>query len=231
MRHAILAAALLGVAAVASTAIGSHRGRTRQAVPEGGYELVPARSQLSITLSKAGWLRAFADNHLIIARQIEGHAQGGRAGWGGIITAPVDKLEVADPGRSPKDRQDIWTTMEGPDQLDAAHFPAIVWRLGSLTAAPRQPGYLLRGSFTLHGVTAPVSWPTHLAFTGDEVHVWGHAQLTLTQFGIHPVRRALGAVQVRNQFQLRWDTVWKRTPGSGIPPARTPPSGSTAGSS
>ncbi|MGH9477312.1 MAG: YceI family protein [Terriglobales bacterium] len=179
-------------------------------VPTGRYRLVANRSQLAIELYKAGLLRAFADNHLIIAGEIEGSAQGFPDSWSGLITVPVAKLKVADPGRSAKDRQTIWATMEGPQQLDAARFPLVVWRLNAITPTTGAPGYLLRGTFALHGVTRPVAWPTHLASAGDEARVWGAATLKLSDFGIRPVRRALGTVRVRDQFQLRWDTFWQR---------------------
>lgn len=194
-----LGVALLGAAAALAL---------QAPVPAGRYQLLASRSQLAIVLRKAGLLSALADNHLIVARQMHGAATGGVAGWSGEIAVPVADLQVADPGRSAKDRQEIWTTMESASQLDAAQYPAIIWRL--LALAPTPGGFELRGTFTLHGVTRNVAWPTQLSIQAGTVHVWGEAPMRLSDFGITPIRRALGTVRVRDQFELRWDTVWQK---------------------
>lgn len=193
----LTAAAVLAAAAMAQAL-----------VQAGSYQLVASKSELAIRLRKAGLLSALADNHLIVAGQMRGAATGGPAGWRGEIIAPVAELEVADPGRSAKDRREIWQTMEGPGQLDAARYPEIVWRLDGLNRSAS--GYELRGSFTLHGVTRAVVWPTRVEIQDGRVRVWGQAEMRLTEFGIQPIRRALGTVRVRDQFELQWDTEWRK---------------------
>ncbi|MGH9535893.1 MAG: hypothetical protein ACRD2E_13670, partial [Terriglobales bacterium] len=93
-------------------------------------------------------------------------------------------------------------------QLDIARYPRVIWRLAAL-AAPAPGQLMLRGRFTLHGVTRTEMWRTRWAATGGLLHMWGGAALRLSHFGIHPIRRAFGAVSVRDQFQLQWDIWWR----------------------
>lgn len=205
LRQSVLLLALAG-------GLGSLATRAQTArIPAGSYQLLASRSQLGILLSKAGWLGAFADNHVIHAGMMQGSATGETGGWHGTVTAPTAQLQVVDPNRSAQQRHEIWATMEGPDQLNAQQFPEIVWQLDALEPTAAAPGFLLHGRFSIHGVSRTVAWPTHVAVENGVVHVWGSAHLLLTDYGIQPIRRALGAIQVKNEFELRWDTYWQRS--------------------
>ncbi|TAN20617.1 MAG: YceI family protein [Acidobacteria bacterium] len=205
LRHSVFLLALaVGLGSVPA-------GAQAVSIPAGSYQLLASRSQLGILLRKAGWLGAFADNHVVHTGVMRGSATGEAGSWHGIVTAPTAELQVVDPNRSTQQRHEIWVTMEGPDQLDAEQFPEIVWRLNGLELTAAAPGVLLHGTFSIHGVTRTVAWPTHVAVENGVVHVWGSAQLLLTDYGIQPIHRALGAIKVKNQFELRWDTYWQRS--------------------
>lgn len=181
----------------------------------GRYTLLTPPSRLTIHLAKAGWFSSLGENHIIIARQMQGQASlaGGASNWTGFLALPAIALRVADPHSSSRDRAEVQATMDGPGQLDIARFPRIVWRLAAL--APGNPAgtpllLTLRGQFTLHGVTRPETWRTHWAQRGRRIHMWGRTVLRLTDFGIRPIRRGLGAVRVKDQFELVWDIWWER---------------------
>lgn len=189
--------------------------------PPGRYTLQAPPSRLVIHLRKAGWFAALGDNHLIVARQMRGQARSAAAGaaparWSGYITLPAAALRVADPRRSPRERAQVQDTMDGPSQLNITRFPDITWRLAAVGAAPGPGELVLRGQFTLHGVTRHETWRSHWALQGRRLHLWGQTVLLLTDFGIRPIHRALGAVQVRNRFLLAWDIWWRRD-GSSLP--------------
>lgn len=212
-------AALLCASAVAASA--SLPTVSSALPPPGRYTLQAPPSRLVIRLRKAGWFSALGDNHLIVARQLRGQARSAPAGaaparWSGYITLPAAALRVADPHGTPHERADVQATMAGPSQLDIARFPKITWRLAAVGTAPGPGELVLRGQFTLHGVTRPETWHSHWALQGSRLHLWGQAMLRLTDFEIRPIHRALGAVQVRNRFLLAWDIWWRRD-GSSLP--------------
>lgn len=186
--------------------------------PPGRYALIAPPSQLTIYLSKAGWFSALGDNHVIIARRMRGAASRppGAGHWTGFLTLPAAALRVADPGASARTRAEVQATMDSAGQLDIARFPRITWRLEALGLAADPAGkpgqIMLRGRFTLHGVTRLETWRTQWRQQGQRIHMWGQALLRLSDFGIRPIRRGLGAVQVKDQFALHWDIWWQRQP-------------------
>lgn len=213
-RRAVHSAVLV----IALAALWAAASPVRRLPPPGHYVLSASRSRLSIHLYKSGWLSVFGDNHLVVARRMRGEANVAANQWSGVLVVPSRDLRVADPHRSAHDRAEIQATMDGPSQLDIARYPRITWRLDALGSAGGKGRMMLHGHFTMHGVTRQVDWRTHWAPTAQGIRLWGQAHLRLTEFGIHPIHRALGAVSVRNRFLLTWNTWWRHT-GSPAPAA------------
>ena len=95
--------------------------------------------------------------------------------------------------------------MRGPEVLDAAEHPEIVFRS---TAADSNgtDSWRLHGELTLHGQTHAVDVEVHAAGS----HYQGTALLRLTDFGIKPVKVAGGAVRVKDEIRVEFDILLAR---------------------
>jgi polyisoprenoid-binding protein YceI len=158
-------------------------------------------SELRVRVFKSGFFSAFAHDHEIEAQITEGaidtseHAS---------VELHVDsrKLRVLDPGISEKDRRDIQNTMLGPEVLDTARFPEIVFK--STAAEPSGTDrWMVRGELTLHGQTRPVA--VEVIYRAG--HYTGQATLKQTEFGMKPVRVAGGTVKVKDDVRVEFDVL------------------------
>src|SRR5258708_5275084 len=111
------------------------------------------KSTMTVHVSKAGVLSAFGHDHEISAPIAKGTAD--TATHHVELHVQAGALKVRDAKASEKDRNEIQKTMLGPEVLDVAHHPEIVFR--SSGAEPAGEGvWKLRGSLTLHGESKPV---------------------------------------------------------------------------
>ena len=109
-------------------------------------------------------------------------------------------LRVRDEDASAKDRAEIQQTMLGPEVLDTARFPTIIFR--STAAKPTGSGaWELQGNLTLHGQTRPVT----VAVTESAGRYVGSAELKQTDFGIKPVKIAGGTVGIKDKIRIEFD--------------------------
>lgn len=154
-----------------------------------------ANSVLTVHVYKAGVLSAFGHNHEIsapvaagtvdvAARKVEFHVS-------------ARSLELRDAGVSEKDRTQIQTTMLGPEVLDAANNPEIVFRSTSATASG-DGSWRVQGNLTLHGQSRPVT--VDVRETAGTYQ--GAVRLKQTDFGIKPVKVGGGAVRVKDEVQI-----------------------------
>lgn len=156
------------------------------------------KSTITVRVSKAGVLSALGHNHEIAApisrsvvdltaRQLELHVNAGA-------------LQVRDPETSDKDRAQIQSTMLGPEVLNVASYPEIVFR--SISAEPVGPdSWRLNGNLTLHGQTRPVA--VEVKETGG--HYVGTSRFKQTDFGMTPVKVAGGTIRVKDEVRIEFD--------------------------
>jgi polyisoprenoid-binding protein YceI len=87
--------------------------------------------------------------------------------------------------------------MIGPEVLDAAHYPEIVFRSTSADKAG-DGAWKVQGELTLHGQHQPV--------TVDVREVAGHfegaCRFKQSEFGIKPVKAGGGTVRVKDEIRL-----------------------------
>jgi hypothetical protein len=157
------------------------------------------RSIITVHVFKAGVFRALGDNHLIRAPLLEGsidtppHIQ---------LIVDARRMQVVDPGLSPKDRQDVRTRMLGPDVLDVDRFEQI--RFHSLQIQPLDSmGWRVDGELELHGQIRPVTFTVIL----EDGHYKGSTSLMQSTFGITPITLVGGTVKVKDAVQVDFDIV------------------------
>jgi len=156
------------------------------------------KSVVTVRGYKAGVFSAFGHDHEIAAPVADGNAD--------ITTHHVElrmdpgALRVRDSKASEKDRNQIQTTMLGPEVLDSERHPEIVFRASEVE--PMGPGsWGVHGALTLHGQTRPVT----VRVSDRDGHYIGSSLLKLTDFGIKPVRIAGGTVKIKDEIRIEFD--------------------------
>ncbi len=167
----------------------------------------PSASTVEVRVSRSGLLSAFGHDHRIVAPVASGHVLC-REGPVTELAFDARSLRVDDGDLSDSDREKVRTTMEGPEVLDAAHYPEVLFRSTSIEAAG-EGRWSVAGSLTLHGRTHPVRAEVSLA--GGRYR--GSTALRLTDFGIRPPVAAGGTVRVRDEVRIVFD-VAVREPGA-----------------
>src|SRR5947209_4379083 len=151
------------------------------------------KSVMTVRVYKAGVFSAFGHDHEISAPLAAGSAD--TATHHVELRMDAGALRVRDSKASEKDRNQIQTTMLGPEVLDSERHPEIVFR--STEAEPMGQGsWSLHGDLTLHGQTRPVT----VQVSDRDGHYIGSSLLKLTDFGIKPVRIAGGTVKVKDEI-------------------------------
>jgi polyisoprenoid-binding protein YceI len=111
-------------------------------------------SKLIVHVSKAGPFSAFGDNHEVEAPIAEGFVDEGARRVRFVVES--QRLKVLDPQLSLDKRQQVQERMLGPDVLNVARFPRIIFEsTGVEQAGPDR--LLVHGQISLHGITRPVA--------------------------------------------------------------------------
>lgn len=181
----------------------------------GTYRIVPHASRIEVHVFRGGMLAALGDDHLIVIGDFSGSATGNREGsWQVSVRAESASLRVADPGISDSTRQKIQSTMRGPAQLDVKRYPSIELRTRSVRAGQTPHTWRLETALSLHGVTRTVEFPVDWTQDSDRLEVKGKARLRLRDFGIEPIRKGLGTVKVKNEFEVVYNIVLRESRAS-----------------
>jgi polyisoprenoid-binding protein YceI len=177
----------------------------------GLYRIDPAASKVEIHVFRSGFLSALGDNHRIALRRLTGTAEGDSVkGWKVHVVGETASLGVLDPDSSPSTREEVQRTMLGPEQMDVQRFPKIEIESTAARLAKDKQTWTLETDLTLHGVTRQVDFPIAWNQAGDTLHVTGKKSLRLRDFNIEPINRGLGAVKVRNDFEVDYDIALRR---------------------
>jgi polyisoprenoid-binding protein YceI len=112
------------------------------------------------------------------------------------------------PGSEPAD--DIPTVeerMRGPEVLEVAKYPEIVFESASVKSTPQASGLKLvvTGRLTLKGRSVPVEIPLDARRAADgSIEAKGEVSLNLRDIGIEPPSVA-GVVKVKDRFRLEFE--------------------------
>jgi polyisoprenoid-binding protein YceI len=120
------------------------------------------------------------------------------------VRIPVARLE-APADLSSSDREKMIDNMRGPAVLDAARWPAIVFRgryRGSLD------GGTLEGDLEVRGSPRAMTIPIRIArLADDRLRATGAWTGTLTALGIKPFKALLGALRLEDWARIRLDVI------------------------
>ncbi len=174
----------------------------------GKYRVDTNASQIEIHLFKGGFLSALGDNHLINLTHFSGSANLSQAdGWTAELSGESASLKVIDPWGDPAERKEVQDTMLGPQQLDVSHFPSIELHSVSFDPTGEDSTWHLDADVELHGVTRKVKFSLDCHQIGDKLQIQGKKMFKLTDFNIQPFSTALGAIKVRNEFEVTYNIV------------------------
>jgi hypothetical protein len=147
---------------------------------------------------ESGWIRPGGGGELVFAmRTFITDTPDARRYVG--LTAPV----------KPADQRKSTANMLGPDVLDVQRYPRATFKIDAVDPAAGQavgaPGvYQLSGTFTLHGVSRPLTLQAKLEPTSDSAVSWlrGAFAIRQTQFGITPYSALGGMVGIEDRLDI-----------------------------
>jgi len=198
--------ALALVALAAAAAAAPERDRRLEAGPEDG--------RVRIHVAKKGLFSAFAHDHdfEVTRWRAEAELPGGDAGRATVeVSLQADSLRDRHEGLSDGDRRKVDAQAAGPEVLDAASHPEIVWRGARVAlapvvgAAPESIHGKAIGSLTLRGRTRPVEVALDGDPDGEGWRVRGRATFRQSDFGIRPFSGFGGAVGVKDEVALTFE--------------------------
>jgi polyisoprenoid-binding protein YceI len=162
------------------------------------HSIDTGKSTLTVRVYKAGVFSALGHDHEIAASIAQGAVD--TAAHRVELEVKASALQVRDPDASGKDRDQIQSTMLGPEVLDAQRYGQITFR--STDVEPAGPdAWNVRGNLMLHGETHIVAVQVHQA----NGHYIGRSRFKQSDFGIKPVKAAGGTIRVKDEVQIEFD--------------------------
>ncbi|WP_161604720.1 YceI family protein [Roseiconus nitratireducens] len=107
-------------------------------------------------------------------------------------------------------RRSVNQNMRGAAVLDVARYPTARYEVASALPTGQSgpsglPTYQLKGEFTLHGKTRPLTITAEIEQTRGWLHVRGNFTIRQTAFGITPYSKAFGAIGVADALRIYGD--------------------------
>jgi polyisoprenoid-binding protein YceI len=153
-------------------------------------------SKMTVYVYKQGLFSFLADNHVIDAPIARGTYDSARRSVSILVDAA--SIRVVDPNLSADKRSKVQANMSGPQVLDAAKYPSIVFESTQITDAGKGRS-TVSGNLELHGQTHPVTFDAQSDGAG---HFTGTAMVRQSSFGITPIKIAGGAVSVKDDVRI-----------------------------
>ncbi|MDP9011181.1 MAG: YceI family protein [Pseudomonadota bacterium] len=192
------------------------------------YRIDAARSELRILVYRAGPMAQFGHNHVIVNRAVEGWVEAveSAAAASFSLRVPVAEFLVDDPQARADEGPDFSEPV--PEEarsgtrhnllsaalLDAAHYPTITLTSSAVTpapgtAAPRE--LVAKATVELAGHKSTLLVPFTLQTSPGEVAASGTVVLRQSEMGLIPFSVMLGALQVKDEFTVKFKLVALRT--------------------
>lgn len=97
--------------------------------------------------------------------------------------------------------------MLGESVLDVKHFPTATFKIAAIQQIPQRDSkgrvqYVLKGNFTLHGVTKPIKVTAHMEPKDHWFHVSGKFDLLQSDYGITPFSKGFGVIGVADKLTI-----------------------------
>ncbi len=183
-----------------------------KAAPAESWKIVA--SHLEVRVYRDGAMQKLGHNHLITSDALEGEIQlrNPLTQTGFDIRLPLESLVVDDTGARtaaggdfaapvpPKDTEATRRNMLGDKLLDAARQDAIRLTADEITGEPGS--YQARVRVSLKGEEHVVAAPLTVTIEGNSLKAHAGFHLTHAQIGLVPFTVALGALKVRDDFEV-----------------------------
>jgi polyisoprenoid-binding protein YceI len=179
------------------------------------YNIDPARSKLEVDVFRSGFLKMMGHDHEIAAKIFSGEVRLSPARLeDSSVSLNVESASLVvldDPGVPEKDRKQVQETMQGAEVLNVKAFPKILFHSTGLSH-PAKTGedFTLTGKLNLHGAEKEIAFPVHIHRENNLLRATGAVTVSQTDFGIKPVKVALGAVRVKDQIKVKFNLVTER---------------------
>jgi YceI-like domain len=171
-------------------------------------------SQLAVRVYRDGPMQKLGHNHLITSDRVEGEIllREPVAATSFELRVPLDSFVVDDGAAraaagadfaAPVPTQDADGTrrnMLGEKLLDAAHNPVMTLASESVSGEPGS--YLAQVRVTLAGSAHVVAAPFTVTFEGEVLKAHASLHLMHADVGLQPFTAALGALKVRDDFEV-----------------------------
>jgi polyisoprenoid-binding protein YceI len=149
------------------------------------------QSTITVHVGKSGLFSVAGHEHIVSAPITAGainDSEGGHV-WFRVATAKMMVLPE-------KDQEPVQSTMQG-SVLESARFPEINFASTSIRKIGDRRWTVI-GNLTLHGETRSITVDVH----SNGGAYLGESKVRQTQFGIHPVSGAGGAVKVKDELKI-----------------------------
>jgi polyisoprenoid-binding protein YceI len=159
---------------------------------------LPVGGTVEVVVAPAGALKSRLHEHHFFARGLSGEVRPDES----KVRVEIDAAQLKDetPELSAADRAKVEKTVHGPEVLDAAAHPTIVFE------SNRLEGGKLFGTLEIRGVKKKVEVPIAVERSkGGAIHARGALRFKQSDFGIRPMHKALGAIAVKDEVEVRFD--------------------------
>lgn len=157
-------------------------------------------SKMTVYVYKEGIFAFAADNHEVTAPISSGSFDDATKTV--MVKVDATKMQVQDP---PSRRDKVQANMVGPDVLDVAKYPDIIFQSTKIDAGSADR-WTVHGDLTLRGQTHPIAFEV---VRKDTEHFSGSAMVRQSAFGITPIKIAGGTVRVKDDVKVVFDIVLK----------------------
>ncbi|HKX30490.1 MAG TPA: YceI family protein [Blastocatellia bacterium] len=179
------------------------------------YTISPNESSFWVQVDKAGFLKAFGDDHQIGVRIYSGRAVVPESGVGaGALELEIDarSLVVLDRDVSRSDRTKIYNNMH-KEVLESEKYQKITFKSVSVSDLKQTGAQIyslkLNGDLSLHGVTKRIVLPVTATVSEQQLRAEGQYRLKQSDYGIKPTSAAVGAVKVKDEVVVSFNLVGK----------------------
>lgn len=186
------------------------------------YLISPAASEIRIRVYKSGALARFGHNHVITITNLEGTVWLGETPAESAVdlTFPAAHLVVDDPAKRAAagkefpgelDADAIAGTrrnMLSEELLDAARHPRIAVR--AMEVHGEYPSLSVVAEVTVRGLTREIVFPIEVIREPARIFANGATKVTHTDLGLTPFSAMLGALSVKDEFELEYEFVANR---------------------
>ncbi|WP_172992132.1 YceI family protein [Lacipirellula parvula] len=130
-----------------------------------------------------------------------------------LVDVAYARKYLAVEGEVPGETQrEVTANMLSAEVLDVKQFPTATFDIASTRKTPQPsrqglPVYEFIGEFTLHGVKRPLRFQAEVQNRGEFLRIRGQFPLRQSEYGIKPLRKALGAVGVADELAVHGDII------------------------